>query len=372
MKIISLQKNLKAALYAVSHIAQKNTSLPILNNVLLSAQEGVIKIIGTNLEIGVTTLLRGKIEKEGSFTVDARVFFDYINLLPGEKVEIELQENELVISCGENKTKIKGVSAEEFPFIPEIDRSQEYIFLNEDFKQAASQVVFAAALDENRVELSGIFCVLNNKGATLVGTDSYRLAERSISIPNKQLEEKNCIIPTRTIQEVLRVLSSDGGEEVDSREIKLYVSENQCLFVVGGTEIVSRLITGRYPDYKQIIPDQHKNRTIVNKEELNRAVKTALLFSKSGVYDVHLESEDKKGLIISAASGQVGEHVGTVNATSSGVPIHIILNARYILDVLNIITGEEIIIDFVDENTPCVFREEKNKDFLYIIMPIKN
>ncbi len=373
MKIISLQKNLKNALYNTSHVAQKNTTLPILNNILLSANDGVIKIISTNLEIGITSVIRGKIEAEGSFTVDARIFSEYINLLPNEKVEIKLDKNELTIHCGDNKTKIKGLSAEEFPFIPDIKNIEPYHIPVLEFKEAVGQVIFSAALDENRAELSGILCSLSNMSITLVGTDSYRLAEKTITQKNKVNEEKNCIIPVRTLQEVLRIINTEISENSELTEILLYISENQCSFTIGNTEIVSRLINGRYPDYKQIIPTRHNTLIIVNKDELNRAVKAATLFSKSGVNDIIFQTDiHKKTLLISASSSQTGEHTSVISTNITGEDTTITLNSRYILDVLNIINKENAVIELVDQNTPCIIKNGEEKDYIYIIMPIRN
>jgi DNA polymerase-3 subunit beta len=372
MKIISLQKNLKSSVYAVSHIAQKNTNLPILNNILISAKDGVISLITTNLEIGITSVLRGKVEKEGSFTVDARILSDYVNLLHNEKITIELKEKELEIECGETKTKIKGQSSEEFPFIPVIERINPYILSIQDFKKAVSQVLFSAALDETRAELSGVLLILENKKITFVATDSYRLAEKSIQIKSDVIDERRCIIPARTLQELLRVVGSESGDDDTPSEITLYVSENQCLFTIGNTEIVSRLIDGRYPDYQQIIPQKHSTRILVDKQELSRAVKAAALFSKTGVNDINLEVEvEKKNIIISAASGQTGEHVSKIPAIINGVDVSIILNSRYLLDVLSVLQDETATIELMDANTPCIIKDGQIKDYLYIIMPIR-
>lgn len=372
MKIISLQKNLKSGVYAVSHIAQKNTNLPILNNILISAKDGVISLVTTNLEIGITSVLRGKVEKEGSFTVDARILSDYVNLLHNEKVSLEVKEKELEIECGDNKTKIKGLSSEEFPFIPIIDRVSPYIISINDFKKAVAQVLFSAALDEARAELSGVLLILENKKMTIVATDSYRLSEKSILIKSETADEKRCIIPARTLQEILRVIGSETGEDEAPKEITLYVSENQCLFVIGNTEIVSRLIDGRYPDYQQIIPQRHSSRILVDRQELARAVKAAALFSKNGVNDINLEvNAGKKNITISAASGQTGEHTSTLPATIDGTDVSIILNSRYLLDVLAVLNDETATIELTDANTPCIIKDGQTKDYLYIIMPIR-
>lgn len=372
MKIISLQKNLKSCVYAVSHIAQKNTNLPILNNILISAKDGVVNLITTNLEVGITSVLRGKIETEGSFTVDAKILSDYVSLLHNEKITLELKEKELEIECGDAKTKIKGQSSEEFPFIPVIDRLDPYILSINDFKKAVSQVLFSAALDESRAELSGILLILENKKLTFVATDSYRLAEKTIQIKTEMIDERRCIIPARTLQEILRVVGGETGDDDAPTEITLYVSENQCLFIIGNTEIVSRLIDGRYPDYKQIIPQKHSTRILVDKQELSRAVKAAAIFSKTGVNDINLEiNVEKKTVTISATSGQTGEHTSVLPATINGADVSIILNSRYLLDVLNVLQDETTTIELSDANTPCIIKDGQTKDYLYIIMPIR-
>ncbi len=373
MKLISLQKNLKAAVYAVNHIAQKNTNLPILNNILLSAKDGMIKLVSTNLEIGITSLLRGKIESEGSFTIDARLFSDYVNLLPNEKVSVELKDNELVVECGENRTRIKGMSAEEFPFIPDVERVSAYTIPMEAFKRAVGQVIFAAAMDEARAELSGILAVLSDKELVMAATDSYRLAEKRVPVVSSVAgEERRCIIPARTLQEVIRVIGVDSGDESEATDIVLYVSDSQCLFVVGGTEIVSRLIEGRYPDYQQIIPVKQTAKASVDRQELSRAIKAAAIFSKTGVNDVSLAFDaEKKTLKVSAGSGQAGDHVSTLGATVSGEAVSIILNSRYLLDVLATMESETAALEVVDGDTPCIMRDGDGKNSLYIIMPIR-
>ncbi len=370
MKIISLQKNLRSSVYAVNHIAQKNVSLPILNNILISAQAGAIKLISTNLEIGITSLLRGKIEQEGSFTVDARLFSEYVNLLDNEKVDIELDGSELAVKCGTYTTKIKGLSAEEFPFIPSVERADPIVLPIADFSQAVSQVLFAAAQDENRPELSGILAVIAQNTLTLAATDSYRLAEKKITLTGN-VPDKRFIIPARTLQEVVRIIGSDNVDEEVPTEISLFVSDNQCLFVVGGTEIVSRLIDGQYPEYTPIIPTRHACRAEVSRTELSRAVKAAAIFSKNGVNDIVLEFDPAaKSVVVSAASGASGEQAASLPGSLLGEKAVITLNYRYLLDVINALSGEMIVFEILDGDTPCVIKDS-GTGYLYIIMPIR-
>lgn len=377
MKLSSLQENLKQGIFITSHIAGKNINLPILNNILISAKEGNIKFIATNLEVGIITTVRGKIEKEGMFTVDAKVFSDYLSLLPNEKINIEQKENKLFIELEKNKTKIAGLPAEEFPLIPEIKKEQYYSAKAEEFKKALVQVVFAVSGSETRIELSGVLFNFEDSKLTMAATDSYRLVEKEIKVETNQNNDSNkrIIIPAKTLQEVIRILGlikEEGEGEKETSEIKFYLSDNQVLFVIGVTEIVSRLIEGQYPDYKQIIPATSKTRAIINKNELIRAVKIASLFSKASINDVNLDfPKGKNKIIISSASGQVGENITELDAKVDGEDNGAVVNHRYLLDGLNNMEGEEIKIEIIDNNTPCLIKAEKEDGYLYIIMPIK-
>jgi len=374
MKILSLQENLKQGLFNVGHIANKNVNLPILNNILLKTENGNIKMISTNLEMGISSLVRGKIEQEGSLTVDAKVISDCVNLLPNKKVTLEQKETNLMINCDNYKAKIRGLSAEEFPLIPAVDRKIYFSAISEDFKQAIAQVIYAVATSESRLELSGVLFIFGGSKLTLAATDSYRLAEKKINIKTNSEADRKIIIPARTLQELARILSAGPSEEItdENKEIKFFLSDNQILFIYGSTELVSRLIEGQYPDYEQIIPTASKTKVIADRAELIRAVKMASLFSKTGINDINLDFPIGRGqVVVSAISGQTGENVTTLAAKVQGADNSIVVNYRYLLDGLNNMNSESVKIEIIDSNTPCIMRPEKGDNFLYIIMPIK-
>jgi len=374
LKIFSLQENLKQGLALVGHISGKNVNLPILNNVLIKAEEGKIKLITTNLEVGIISVVRGKIEREGLFTVNSKIISDCINLLPNKKIGLEQSENDLLVDCENYQAKARGQSAEEFPLIPEVDRKNYFSAEAEDVKKAISQVIFATATSETRLELSGVLFVFSSDSLTMVATDSYRLAEKKIKIKSNSEEDKKIIVPAKTLQELLRILSINLGDEVEEKnsEIKFYISENQILFTYGSTELVSRLIEGQYPDYQQIIPNNSKTRISINQQELVRAVKMASLFSKTGINDVNLDfPAGKNQVIISSVSGQTGENITNLEAKVSGDDNSIVVNYRYLLEGLNNIEKEIVKIEIIDSNTPCIIKPEQDDSYLYIIMPIK-
>jgi len=374
MKIFSLQENLKQGLALVGHVAGKNINLPILNNILLKAEQGKIRLVATNLEIGITSVVRGKIEVEGAFTANSKIISDCVNLLPNKKIGLEQRGDDLLVDGENYQAKIKGQSAEEFPLIPEVDRKNYFSVPAEAVKKAISQVIFATAISETRLELSGVLFIFAGNNLTIAATDSYRLAEKKIQIKSTSEEEKKIIIPAKTLQELLRVLSVDLGDEVEGggQELRLYLSSNQILFTYGSAELVSRLIEGQYPDYQQIIPTSSKTKITIDRQELIRAVKLASLFSKTGINDVNLDFPvGKNQVVVSSVSGQTGENITNLAAKVTGDDNSIVVNYRYLLEGLSSIESEAIKIEVIDSNTPCLVRPEQDQDYLYIIMPIK-
>lgn len=374
MKIFSLQENLKQGLALVGHVAGKNINLPILNNVLIKAEAGKIRLVATNLEIGIVSAVRGKIELEGSFTANAKIISDCVGLLPNKKIGLKQKENDLLVDCENYQVKIRGQSAEEFPLIPEVDKKNYFSARAEAVKNAISQVIFATPASESRLELSGVLFVFSGGFLTVAATDSYRLAEKKIQIKATNDEEKRVIVPAKTLQELLRVLSVNLDDEVEenNQEIKFYISDNQILFTYGSTELVSRLIEGQYPDYQQIIPTASRTKIIIDRQELIRAVKMASLFSKTGINDVNLDFPlGKNRAVISSVSGQTGENITNLEAKVAGEENSIVVNYRYLLEGLSNIEKETVKIEVIDGNTPCLIRPEQDESYLYIIMPIK-
>ena len=365
MRFISLQENLKRALNIVGHVTSKNINLPILNNVLIKSVDGNIEFISTNLEIGITHQLRGKIDVDGEFTVDSKLITEYVALLNGkDNVKIEEKDNELKLECGNYKTRIKGESAKEFPLIPTISKDHFCEIKIDTFRKALNSVIFAVSSSENRLELSGVLFSFNRTTLSLAATDSYRLAERIIEVNNNLKEDEyKVIVPAKTVQEFLRVLNNFDNQIKVGEEglVKIYLSDNQILFNVDSVDLISRLINGHYPDYKQIIPIGHQTSVSIDKAELIRAVKATSLFSKTGINDIALFfSKDK--ILVSAFSGQSGESKVELEAEVAGINNEITINYRYLLDGLNNIEGSFIKMNLINSNTPCLIKSETDNN----------
>lgn len=374
MKIACLQENLNFGLQNVGHLVNKNINLPILNNVLIEAKEGILKLSSTNLEIGISCDVRCKTDIAGAFTVDARLLSEYINLLPKEQISIELLKNDfLKICCSNSETKMKGIIADDFPVIPKIEKEKPFRMNIAEFKKAISQVIFAVSSSETRPEISGVLMSFNkiekNK-LLLVGTDSYRLAEKEVNLENNT-EEKQVIVPFKTLQEVLRILSNLKEQPNAEENLEIFISENQILFIASEIELISRLVEGQYPDYKQIIPQNTKTKVFSSAPELIKAIKKVALFTKTGIFDINLIFEAQKGLTVRTINSQLGESKADVDVEFTGETNETTLNYRYLLDGLNNLDAAEAEISLIDNNLPCLLRPKGQTDYLYIIMPIK-
>jgi len=291
MKLSCTQENLNRGLLISSHIASKNVNLPILNNILFRAEGGVITLIATNLEIGIKCEVRGKIESDGAITLPAKLFADYVSSLPNDKIDLELQDQTIEIKCKNYETRLRGAATTEFPLIPEVEKSAGYSLDVGKFREAVNQVVFATSTNEIRPEISGILMHFDGAGMKVViaATDSYRLAEKTLALAGKENEHsRDVIVPARTMQEVLRILSvfKENEDPEAPNVVKIYLAENQIMFSLNGVDLVSRVIDGQYPDYKQIIPASYETKAGFNRNELIKVVKTASLFAKPGIFDV--------------------------------------------------------------------------------------
>ncbi len=366
MKFICTQENLKRGLGLVSHLAGRNQNLPILNNVLLEAKGGGLILSTTNLEIGIKSNIRGKVEKEGSLTVPARLFFDYIQSIRGEKIEIESKGNNLEIKTESSQTVLKGLDYSEFPLIPEIEKKISITLNAGELKEALNLVLFATAMDNARPEISGVLFNFENNQLTLAATDSYRLAEKKINIKNSLEKEKKLIIPAFTLQELSRLIS-----EVDKKEsLQMNINENQVSFECDATVMISRITEGEYPDYKQIIPQDTKTKVTVDKNILQQNIKAASLFCRQGINDLNLFFYENK-IEIRALNDQLGESKNVVEGKIEGEKNQIIFNYHYLLDVLSSMSSNEVVIKINNPEMPGLIKPLAGEDYLYIIMPIK-
>ncbi|HLC69812.1 MAG TPA: DNA polymerase III subunit beta [Patescibacteria group bacterium] len=370
MRFSCTKENIAKALMLVSGVAGKNINLPILNNVLIKADQQKVEVVATNLEMATVVNIRAITEMPGSFTVPAKTLADFVNLLGEEKISFELKENELVVECGKSSTKIKGTPAEDFPIIPAVDEGIGYVATATELKRGLSHVIPATAKNDIRPELSGVYMGFNVEPKKLImaATDSYRLAEKKISLVQGD-EEKKIIVPGRTALEISRILSLEDNLE-NEKNARVLVGEGQIALHYGNVQMVSRLIEGQYPDYRQIIPKEFKASIEIETDKLIKEIKAASLFSTSGVNAVHLTIKPSEGLEIVSTSTQTGDYRSELEGEVSGETVGVLLNHRYLLDGLNNIESDKVKLKVINADSPCELTP-KEDGYLYIVMPIR-
>lgn len=364
MKFTALQGQFAKSLNNVSRVVGTRTTLPVLGNILIKINKGKIRLSATDLEVAISATATGKIVQDGELTVPARLLVDFVTNNRDESIDFTTEKNTLHIKSEHFEANINGISAEEFPTIPSLPKELFCDIKREDFIDSIKKVIIAPANDETRPVLAGIYFQFNKKILTLAATDSFRLSEKKIELGDS-VDEKKFIVPSRTMAEVLRLSSAD-----ESDNIAISSTENQISFKIGETEIVSRLIEGAFPNYVQIIPDKSKIMTTVDREELLSAVKMSLLFAKNSANNIRLESAEKN-LLVKTISSEAGDSISKIEAEIIGGKYNIAFNARYILDVLQILSDEKVILEFNDDASAGVIRTQKDKDFIYIVMPLK-
>lgn len=373
MKLICLQENLKRGLNIVEKIIGKNSTLPILNNILLQTQQNYLKLSSTNLEMGINCWIPVKVEKEGSIAVPIKILSGFISNLPSEKVFLETKNLILSIKLLNYKAIINSESPKDFPIIPKITGLTIFNLTNEVFKKSLNQIIISASMVENRPEINGVFINITKKKIIIAATDSFRLSEKTIYLNQDLDQDLSFILPFRSAQELLRILSERTGD------LGAILGKNQILFSIDGgntgepkIELISRLIDGNFPDYKQLIPKNFKTKVIMRRVDLLNAVKIGSVFS-GRINDIKFNIfSSGEEIQISAKNFESGENISKVKADVSGDDLEITFNYRYIIDGLNSMVSDNIFLGFNGSSQPALIKPIDDKDYSYIVMPIRN
>ena len=366
MELTVTQENFSKALSAVGRVASTRTQLPILSNILLRTDGNRLLVAATNLEIATTQYIGAKIVKPGAITIPARLISEFVSSLPKGPIELKVTGENIHITSGKYHSVINGVIADDFPELPTIaeDSSVRYEINIEEFKQAVSQTIITASSDSTRPVLTGVYWHSHEGAIYLAATDGYRLSERRL-VETKS--EVAAIITTQTLQEVLRTIS-DSAETID-----ILFDESQVRFRVNEAEVISQLIDGNFPDYRQLIPPTTETSAIMNKAEFTRVTKVAGLFAREsgGSVTVTVDSDAKTVSLHSIAS-ELGENTSELDAEVTGGG-QVTLNSRYLSEALSVVDADEISFSFSGKLSPCIIKStKKDTNYYHVIMPLKS
>lgn len=366
MELTVTQENLSRALTVVGRVASTKTQLPILSNILLRTDGARLLIAATNLEIASTQYIGAKIVTPGAITIPARLITEFVSNLPKGSIDLKVVGDNLTITSGGYHSVINGVIADDFPELPTIneDSSISYSIKNEEFKQAVSQTIITASNDATRPVLTGVYWHSFEGSLFLAATDGYHLSERQL-IETKS--DVSAIIPVTTLQEVLRTII-DEVEMID-----VLFDETQVRFRLGEAEIISRLIDGNFPDYRQLIPKTSEVHFEVAKQEFVRVVKIASLFARESGGSITLTVDGEKKLVsIHSIASQLGENTSELSAEITGDGA-ITLNSRYLSEALSVIEDDTVSFGFNGKIAPSILKSAApTTNYYHVIMPLKS
>ncbi len=365
MDLQVLQVNLLRALIRAGRIVPSKPQLPIIQHVLLTTEAGRLKITATNLETTETLLVGAKVNKEGGICVPSRLICEYVSSLPQDTIVLSVVDGALQIQCAGYTATIPGVSASEYPLIPQEALKQPIQMEKSQVIKNLNRVVFSAATDEGRPVLTGVRIVENGTEMVFAATDGYRLSVKKQAIESTQ--GLDLLVPSRAIAEVLKI----AAEEKETETILLSrQKDNQLLFAIGDIEIRTRLIDGEYPNYNRIIPQKYNTRVQFDRESLLRAVRSASIFARDSANIIRLHIQEQQ-VVVSANTPQVGEDQIVVEAKVEGEGGEMAFNSKYLLDFLSTIQEEVLLFEMTGSLNPGVFKLLNDETYLHIIMPVR-
>ncbi len=370
---VTVQKSIFAeSLAIVGRAIASHTHLPVLGNILISKEEGQLRLSATDLTMGVSVWMDAKMDGDIGLTLPAKTLTDVVNSFTEPEVTFSVNgKPEAALKCGTYKGVVKGIEAGEFPNLPHFDTSGGIPIDSATFKEMIRAVAFAASVDESRPVLTGVLLQMDGKTIAMVATDGFRLAlhktEAAISLEKKQL-----IIPASVLKEVLRILSATKASTIT---LYMPAGGSQVVLRLENVQIVSQLIDGKFPDYQVILPKGYKTRTIVDAGELLKACKQAGIIAREGsnLVRFHLQpGADQSGKVkLLAASAETGESEIELNATVEGQDLEIAFNVKFLQDALEAITTKCVVIDSNAYNTPATISPAGEQDaYRYVLMPM--
>ena len=373
MKSTVLKDSLRVGLQVVERVAAKSPTLPILGNILVSAAKNTVELSATDLEIGIRYTLLAKNEKEGSCVLPARSLSQFISLLPENQITLTTKEAGLTIDSKEQQSRLKTLPAEDFPIIPTFKEGEAFVEVEtHPFFEGMGQVASMAGQTQARPEISGVFVSFSQQTCKLAATDSFRLAEQTLSFSKSQPLQTTFILPAKTARELVAVLGELPGKT------RIYVSPNQAVFDYipeqpgkPAIQIISRLIEGEYPQYQDIIPKDFAAKVVVDKDAFANQLKAASIFSGK-LNDVKFAvNQKKKGVELTAKSTDVGEHTSFLAAQVQGGDVETSFNWKFLLDGVMHMKGDEIELGISGAESPAILKSVRKGEYLYVLMPLK-
>ncbi len=362
MKFSATKEKILEGLQQVQNVVSTRTTLPILSNVLLQAKEGTVNLTTTDLDVGVRGGFEANVDKAGATTLPARRLFTIIRELPSSEISVEVDgKNAASIRSGQSFFKILGLPEEEFPPLPKFENAKVVTMRQKDLRDGLRKTAYAISTDETRYVLNGVLFSFKENKLTLVATDGRRLAMVDIELEFPRSHEADIIVPTKAVTELQRLLTDDG-------DVKISVGTGQIAFDLNNTLLVSKLIEGNYPNYKQVIPSEAKERVTLERETFLNSLRRVSLLASDKSNSIKLNFS-KNNIEITANTPEVGEARESLPVVYKGRDFSIAFNPEFLMAPLRNLAEDEIFFDLIDEMSPGVLKIQT--PFLYVLMPMR-
>ena len=350
-------------------VVEKKTTIPILSNILVETDHDQVWLTATDLELGIRCACPARIKKEGAGTIPARRLLDYVRLLPDADVQVKLAENQWAsFVCGRSRTRIAGMSRESFPELPQMPTPLAEIPLS-TLSQMIASTIFAISAEESRFTLNGALLILNESGLVMVATDGHRLAmvEKHVELPGLTGSYR-ALLPKKAMSEIQKLASEDGN-----KRIEFSGNENHLFFRIDKRLLLSRKLTGNFPDYDRVLPKEHPHTLLIQRDELKSAIERVAQFADERSHAIRLQIL-KGELKVHSSISETGESEETIPVDYTGSDIEIGFNAQYLLDFLRSVDQSEVGFHFKDANSAGELRPHAgNADtvYRYVVMPMR-
>ncbi|MBN1169091.1 DNA polymerase III subunit beta [Candidatus Woesebacteria bacterium] len=368
MKLKVLQENLKQAVSLTSRFASSKAQLPVLGNILLKAEKESLLLSATNLELSVSVSIGADVSEEGEITIPAKTLSDLVVNLSPSTIELESKKERVKINSDHFSSNISAMNSSDFPAVVQTVGKNMTSLDRETLINTLQKVLYAASNDETRPVLTGVLVKFDKKKLTFVATDGFRLSTKSIIADNTS-DQQSLILPKTALVEITRISSDE--ENIGLNFIK---KDSQVVFGIEDVVLASRIIEGNFPDYEKIIPKENKIKINLAKSDLSQAMRLAGVFARDSANTIKLLVE-KDGLTVTSESSKSGSQKTKIDAKVKGDigkdGFTIAFNYKFIEDFLGSVEGESVDIEFDEVNSPGVFRDPEDKDFLHLIMPVR-
>ena len=376
MKVSCLQENLRNGLSIVERAVATRTTLPITQNVYMAAEGSRLRLSATNLEIAITTWVGAQVEEEGAVTIPARLLTQFVNSLPQQRVDVTLEDEplRLAMKCARYEANINGQDADDFPPIPTVDEGAVGRMDAAVMRDAIRHVAFAAATEDSRPVLTGVKVEMSGNEFTFAAADGFRLAVYEGKLSDPVPEDISFIVPARTLQEVNRLL----GSQSDPVEFTVTPAKSQALFRLSSVELVSQLVQGTFPNYRQLVPEEYTTRVVIPRESFMQATRAASTFARdgSGIIRLNISSDEQQEvgkIAVSARAEELGDYEGEVDAQVEGSESKIAFNSRFLTDVLDVLEDGDVALETQTASSPGVIKPAANPNghsYTHVVMPM--